>query len=140
MLNQDRKTFLRTLGLAGAGALLLKGSSAQAGPVNGNPLRTEPGDRGLAKRVLRVAHLTDIHVKPEKIAEYGMAAALRAVNDMADRPDFVLNGGDAIMNAVAMTKPDVRNQWQRFYVIMKSENGLPLYNCIGNHDLGGWMP
>lgn len=140
MLKVDRKTFLRTLGVAGGGILLAGSSGLQATPpVSEHPGRTEPVNRGPANRVLRVAHLTDIHIKPEKIAEHGTTIALHEVNDMADKPDFIINGGDAIMNAVAMSKENVKGQWNKFNQVLKNENGLPVYNCIGNHDLFGWM-
>ena len=88
---------------------------------------------------MRVAHLTDIHVKPSRIAEYGMAAALNAVNNMKDKPDFIINGGDAIMNEGALTKGTVREQWGAFHNLINKENSLPVYHCIGNHDLYGFV-
>jgi 3',5'-cyclic AMP phosphodiesterase CpdA len=138
----NRKSFLSTMGLLGTGALLTSASRMPGVSVTqqtGNPLRTEPAISAPAKRVLRVAHLTDIHVKNERIAEYGMAAALHAVNSMKDKPDFIVNGGDAIMNAAALTKATVKEQWNCFNRILKNENSLPVYHCIGNHDLYGWM-
>lgn len=113
MERSNRKSFLKTLGILGGGSLLLK-SNVLASPViqaeSSSPLHTQPLSVSGAKRVLRVAHLTDIHIKNERAAEYGMAAALHAVNSMADKPDFIINGGDAIMNAASLTRDVVKDQ------------------------------
>ena len=139
MNGQNRKSFLRTLGLLGAGTLLAGGTSVPVQPGASKLEHTEPRRRSGTKRVLRVAHLTDIHVKPSRIAEYGMAAALHAVNSMTDKPDFIMNGGDAIMNEGALTKGTVKEQWSSFHNIIHKENSLPVYHCIGNHDLYGFI-
>ncbi|MES2559043.1 MAG: metallophosphoesterase [Bacteroidota bacterium] len=129
----DRRSFLKNIGLLGAGSLLAP-LSFKADAATPELLIT-PGQR---KRLLRVAHLTDIHVKPDKIAEAGFAAALSQVNELKDKPDFIMNGGDAIMNAVSFSKEQVRDQWNCFHRIMASHNSLPIHHCIGNHDLYGW--
>lgn len=142
MISQDRKSFLRTLSLLGAGTLLASGTPAPAITATEStspPLNTEPKRTGAAKRVLRVANLTDIHVKADRVAEYGMAAALHAVNKMDDKPDFIINGGDAIMNAAALAKSTIKDQWNTFNRLLKNENSLPVYHCIGNHDLYGFL-
>ena len=56
------------------------------------------------KKVLRIAHLTDIHLQPEDISANGMISALKYVNEMDDKPDIILNGGDSIMDALDATK------------------------------------
>ncbi len=136
---QNRKSFLNTLGIVSAGALFTSGMTVPAPQRNAEPVRTEPGGKSTAKRSLRVAHLTDIHIKPEKIAEHGMRSALQTVSEMADKADFIINGGDAIMNSVGATKSLVQQQWSAYHNIFKAENTLKTYNCIGNHDLFGWM-
>ncbi len=139
MGGQNRKSFLRTLGLIGAGTMLAKGNSVSSPTSPPKLQHTEPSHRNGANRVLRVAHLTDIHVKPSRIAEYGMAAALEAVNSMKHKPDFIMNGGDAIMNDGAITKGIIRDQWDSFHHLLKSDNSLPVYHCVGNHDLFGFL-
>lgn len=135
MNNLTRKSFIKNLGLLGAGGILGP-FAAQANQSNKH--FSYKNSHALKERVLRVAHLTDIHVKPEKIAEHGFASALRQVNNLDDKPDFIINGGDAIMNAVSFSKEQVRNQWNSFHTILRLENTLPVYHCIGNHDLYGW--
>ena len=98
--------------------------------------RTYPTPSGAA---LRVAHLTDIHVSPDRAAEFGMAASMTAVNNLKDKPTMIINGGDAIMNAATLTRGGIKDQWSSFHKLLKSDNDLPIYNCIGNHDLFGFL-
>lgn len=140
MDKQNRKSFLNALGIIGAGALLTSGMPVPVEQKNETPGRTEPViGKPTSKRALRVAHMTDIHIKPEKIAEYGMRASLQTLAALSDKADFIINGGDAIMNSVGATKSLVKEQWNQFNTIFNSENNLPVYNCLGNHDLWGWM-
>ena len=89
--------------------------------------------------IIRVAHLTDIHVEDTYLAKHGFASCLHAVNSLPQRPDFIINGGDAIMNAaLTFSKEKVKEQWGVFKNIISSENSIPIYHCIGNHDLYGW--
>jgi Icc protein len=120
----DRKSFLRSLALAGA--------------VVGLPsvaLRAADEKKPAAKRSLRVAHITDIHVMPGRVPEYGMAQALHGVNDAADKADFVIAGGDMVMDTCSGTRDKARAMWQTFHGIMKSDNSLDVHHTIGNHDL-----
>ncbi len=90
------------------------------------------------KRVLRLAHLTDIHVQPELNAERGMAACLHHAQSLDDPPQLILTGGDSVMDAMDQTLARATEQakvWQR---TLKSECSLPVHSCIGNHDVWGW--
>lgn len=91
------------------------------------------------KKVLRVAHLSDIHLKPGMVPESGMAKALHHVQQLKDRPDFIINGGDAIMDALGATKESTKTQFDLFKSILQKENSLPVYHTIGNHDVWGWF-
>jgi 3',5'-cyclic-AMP phosphodiesterase len=100
---------------------------------------TPPSVNPVRKRVMRVAHLTDIHVKPDKIAEAGMAKAFRSANALSPKPDFVLNGGDSIMDALEKSKEETQAQWKVYKSILKSDNSLSVVHTIGNHDIWGWF-
>jgi 3',5'-cyclic-AMP phosphodiesterase len=91
------------------------------------------------RRVLRAAHLTDIHVGPEKGAPVGMANALRHVQSLADPPDIILFGGDCIGDALYTPMEHVLPQWDIWDRVLKAEVKLPSYQCLGNHDIYGWM-
>jgi Icc protein len=118
-----RKAFLQSAAaIAGAGLLP---SFAEAG---------EP-----KKKPIRFAHLSDIHVKPGAIPEAGMAKALQHVQSLDKKVDFIINGGDAIMDALNADKQKTQIQWDLFRSILKKENNLPVYHTIGNHDVWGWF-
>lgn len=78
--------------------------------------------------------MTDIHLQPEKNAIQGFHKAIDYVNEI--KPDFVIFGGDNIMDASAQT-------WTRsdsLYSLLDSMQGffnMLIYTTIGNHDLFG---
>jgi len=86
---------------------------------------------------LDVVFLTDVHVKPTDIAQEGMRRAFRLANKL--KPDFILNGGDSIMDAMAADKEKTTVQWNVWKKILSEENRLPIYHAIGNHDAWGWQ-
>jgi 3',5'-cyclic AMP phosphodiesterase CpdA len=90
------------------------------------------------RRVLRVAHLTDVHVQPELRAPEGMAACLRHVQELADRPDLILSGGDHVMDCVRQPRERTRVQWDLWKQVVAAETSIPVRACIGNHDIWGW--
>ena len=133
-LKQNRKSFFKTLGMLGAGTILSNSAFSKA-----QIFENFDSEKLIApKRSLRVAHLTDIHVSKGKVPEYGMAYVLNETNNLLDKPDFIMNGGDAIMNAASLSSNHVKQQWNVFNHILKSENSLPIYHCIGNHDIFSW--
>lgn len=120
-----RKAFLRTAAAAIGGSLL---------PIN--PFAKTVVQTADRKPAVRFAHLTDIHVKPGIIPPAGTAKAFRDVNTRD--VEFWINGGDAIMDAFDKSKSDTQRQWDTLLKLLKSDNGLPVYHCLGNHDVWGW--
>lgn len=90
------------------------------------------------KRVLRLAHLTDIHVQPEKRAGEGMAACLKHVSELADKPDLILTGGDHVMDSFEATFDRTKTQWDLFTKTLADGMNIPVRSCVGNHDAWGW--
>ena len=88
--------------------------------------------------VLRIAHLTDMHILPEEVAKEGLARAIRQVQRFSPKPDFILNTGDCIMDGLRTSKEEALNQWKTFLDIFSAECSIPVYHCIGNHDVWGW--
>ena len=91
------------------------------------------------KPPIRVAHLTDMQVKPGIDIEAGVAKAMHHAQILVPEIDFIINGGDAIMDALAADKEKTQQQWDLFTSILKKEISLPIYHCIGNHDIWGWF-
>ena len=119
----NRKTFVRNIGLAVTGAGLLP-SVAQAKSK---------------KKSIRFAHLTDIHVKKGEIPETGMAKAFHHAQSLSPKVEFIMNGGDSIMDALQADKQKTQEQFQLYKTILQNENSLPIYYTIGNHDIWGWF-
>ena len=124
----DRRSLLKNLGL---GALIgvLPGTQALAS-VTDSIIKPK-------KRVLRFAHLTDVHLEPEMKAPEGLAKCLHHIQSQKDAPAFIMNTGDCIMDALKQPKDRVEVQWNLWHNLMKSDNSLPLEYCIGNHDCWG---
>ncbi len=91
------------------------------------------------KRVLRFAHLTDIHVQPERNAEAGMTACLHAVQGMDDAPELIVTGGDSVMDVFGRRGAARNNAQKEIYQrVLRDECSLPVRGCIGNHDVHHW--
>ena len=56
------------------------------------------------KTPIRVAHLTDMHVKPDKNIEVSVAKAMHHAQILVPEIDFIINGGDAIMDSLEADK------------------------------------
>jgi Icc protein len=91
-----------------------------------------------SKRVVRLAHFTDIHVQPEKNAPEGMKSALLHCQSLKDKPDLLVTGGDLIMDSFAANRERTKKQWDLFTKILGDYCELPVEHCIGNHDVWGW--
>jgi 3',5'-cyclic AMP phosphodiesterase CpdA len=83
------------------------------------------------------AHLTDMHVQPELGAGDGFKQCIAAVNRLQPRPDFVITGGDLIMDALAVDRERIDVQIKLFDACCRDFE-LPVHHTIGNHDVGGW--
>jgi len=128
----NRRSLLKHLGLTGLSSVLL-GKAAVAEAI----LSPVADITNSAKRVLRFAHLTDVHMQPEKEAPKGLAACLHHLQNQQDRPSLLINTGDCIMDALRQDRDRVETQWQLWHQLMKNENSLPIQYCIGNHDCWG---
>jgi Icc protein len=79
--------------------------------------------------------LTDIHLCPELNAVEGFQKAIDTINKI--NPDFVLTGGDLIMDALGQTY----GRADSLYNLYKEVSGgfdMPVYNTMGNHEIFGW--
>lgn len=90
------------------------------------------------RRSLRIAHLTDIHLQPERNAPEGLIACLNQVHSLPDRPDLILNGGDAVMDIVSADARRACQLWDLWDRIIGENCVIPIEHCLGNHDLWGY--
>jgi len=81
------------------------------------------------------AFLTDIHVQPELNATEGLRKAIATVNEL--KPDFVITGGDLIMDALGQTYGRADSLYN-LYIETAEEFSMPVYNTMGNHEVFGY--
>lgn len=117
----QRRSLLKNIGLL-AGGLSLPDAA-------GDVAKKAPS------RVLRIAHITDIHVQTQLWAANGMARCLHHIQDLSVKPDLIFNGGDSIMGSSGSTQSKRSDEWKLFHKVMKDDNSLPLFSAIGNHDI-----
>jgi Icc protein len=97
-----------------------------------------PPFRGFAKPTLRIAHLTDVHLKPEGEAIDRFTACLKAVNSLHHKPDVIFQGGDIILDALSEDHKRVEAQYDLVAGLLEKNTDIPMEHCIGNHDIWGW--
>ena len=78
--------------------------------------------------------MTDIHLQPEQNAPQGFKQAMDSVNAL--NPDFVITGGDLIMDALGQTF-ERSDSLYNLYETMIKELKMPVYNSMGNHEIYG---
>jgi len=81
------------------------------------------------------AFLTDIHVQPEKHAAEGFQLAIDNVNAL--KPDFVITGGDLVMDTMNQDAERAVSLYD-LYFTTAANLSMPVHNTIGNHDHFGW--
>jgi 3',5'-cyclic AMP phosphodiesterase CpdA len=118
----SRRDFLTAGALLGA-ASLIKPVSAVAAPE---------------KTGLRIAHLTDTHIKPERRAAEGMAQALDSLKKLNPQPAFIVTGGDHVMDVLNCTPQRAEVQWKLYQKTLDENTKLKVYPVVGNHDVYGW--
>jgi 3',5'-cyclic AMP phosphodiesterase CpdA len=91
---------------------------------------------GERTRVLRLAHVSDIHMTPDYKAAEGLASCLHHIQEH-QKPDLIIFTGDAVFDSMATEEARVRVYWDLFARTWKSECSVPREACIGNHDIWG---
>ncbi|MBN7814439.1 metallophosphoesterase family protein [Algoriphagus pacificus] len=116
-----RRMFLTSAALLSAGVTI---------PGTAKTRPEEPKD----KPELVIAHITDIHIRPEEEIPQRAIAWLNEVKKQ--EPDFYLNGGDSIHDASYddVPKDRVLEQWEAWDLIKEQLEDKKIYSCIGNHD------
>ncbi|MBD3314847.1 MAG: metallophosphoesterase [Chitinivibrionales bacterium] len=85
-----------------------------------------------AQNRFRFVFMTDIHLQPERGAPEGFSRAIDSANALS--PDFVLLGGDLIMDAFKAPYDRSVLQYEMFTAQCSSFKS-PVYTAIGNHEL-----
>ncbi len=117
---------------------MVAGATASLPVHSGEAAEATTSEKRARRRVVRLAHLTDIHVQPEREAAAGMAACLQHVHGLADRPDLILNGGDMVMDTLGTDWARAKQQWDLWDRVLREDCKLRIVHCLGNHDVWGW--
>ncbi|ULT41160.1 metallophosphoesterase [Niabella defluvii] len=120
----ERRDALKSLAMV-AGSLTFSNKALHA---------FEPGRKD--RKVLTVAHITDVHIRPDYDAPNRFKNCLKQIVKH-HQPDFFLNGGDSIYDASynSVVRERVHELWNIWDDCWKSLNKkYDIYSCIGNHD------
>src|SRR5687768_5799110 len=118
-MTMNRREAIGVMGAAAFGAGITTPARSQT--ENGAPKRSR-------QRVVRIAHLTDIHVQPERRANEGMIACLHHLQGLAEPPDLIFTGGDSIMDCFEADEARTKLQWDLYRSILKDECSIRLYS------------
>jgi 3',5'-cyclic-AMP phosphodiesterase len=84
----------------------------------------------------RFVFMTDIHVQPELAGDEGFKQAIETVNNLDPKPEFIITGGDLIMDACKQNYERADSLYTMYSELCKNFT-MPVYNGIGNHELFG---
>lgn len=118
-------------------------ASSTAGLIVATNRRAEAAASDPAPRSLRIAHLTDLHIQPERAAAKGVAACLEHVQSLPETAgtaaaDLIITGGDTIMDCLETDRSRTKLQWDLWQRTKADHCSLPVKSVIGNHDVWGW--
>lgn len=120
-----RRELIKYLGLT-AGTVALSGSASILSTSEQNIKK---------KRVLRIAHITDVHIRPEENAPERFVKCLEEIKK--HKIDFFLNGGDSIFAADYdnIIRERVNELWEIWKDTTNSISNFEMHSCLGNHDM-----
>jgi 3',5'-cyclic AMP phosphodiesterase CpdA len=78
------------------------------------------------------AFLTDVHITPDRNAPQGFQLAIEKVDQL--KPDFVITGGDLIMDALGASRSRADSLYTLYTGLLKGFK-MPVHNTVGNHEL-----
>src|SRR5579863_2082533 len=84
---------------------------------------------------LRIAHLTDVHLKDKWDAPARFRRCLHHVQNQKPGVDLILNGGDIVFDMNKENLEAINAQWTLWHSTIKSDCSLPVYYALGNHDI-----
>lgn len=122
----QRRNLLKSAGLIAG--MLATGKTAVLAHEAGN---TKEKNK---QPVLRVAHITDVHIRSGDNAPERFKKNLEEIKKL--KVDFFLNGGDSIHDASYdnVKRETVTELWGIWDECLKPIQSYEIYSCIGNHD------
>lgn len=98
------------------------------------PASATPLAKPAANRLLRIAHITDVHILDQRNAEASFARVVAEINSLKDKPDLIINTGDTVMDENKQTKEVVTTRWNTWQKIVQP-NKIKMVSALGNHDV-----
>jgi Icc protein len=89
------------------------------------------------RRSFRFVHFSDIHIQPELGAPRGVSMAVKKVLELNPRPEFIITGGDHVMDLLQVSDARAETQFELYREAMKPLE-MPISHVVGNHDCFGW--
>src|SRR4051812_40824082 len=128
----DQTKLNRRQYLAGAAAAAVGGVASSLCRGDVPRVNSAAGAAGVArKRLLRVAHITDVHVFTKLDSDRGFAKCLNHLQGQSDLPEFILNGGDCVMESTRAPAASTEKQWDVWKRVWKAECSLPAAHVLG---------
>jgi len=121
-----RRGFLKYVGAVAGSAIIPGGVFAE-------------GDKQVAPEAFRFVHLADIHVQKELGGDRGFQQCLKVIHELKPRPEFILTGGDQVMDVSNVSEARAKELFD-LYTGIRKDSDIPFRECIGNHDVFGWHP
>jgi 3',5'-cyclic AMP phosphodiesterase CpdA len=120
-----RRNWLKQASLAAASVTALS--------YNGLAAIERPEKRKRA--ILKIAHITDVHIRPEENAIERFKNCLNEIKK--HKVDFFLNGGDSVyaVDYNHIKRERVHELWNIWENCIQEIEAFPIYSCIGNHDI-----
>lgn len=88
----------------------------------------------IKNQALRVAHITDVHLKDKWNAPARFEKCLNHIQQQKN-VDMILNGGDIVFDMNKENLDTINNQWTLWHNIIKANCSLPVRYALGNHDI-----
>lgn len=87
------------------------------------------------KKSMRIAHITDVHIRPENDIPRRAVETLETV--LQHDVDLFLNGGDSIHDASYddVSRERVLEQWEEWDRFVQMVDSYEVFSCLGNHDM-----
>jgi 3',5'-cyclic AMP phosphodiesterase CpdA len=68
-------------------------------------------------------------------AAKGFSRCLDHIQSLPDKPDLIINSGDAIMDAHRGGRSVAEKQWRLWSEVVEKELSIPIVQSLGNHDI-----
>jgi len=86
---------------------------------------------------LKALYVTDMHLSPA--IDHSRKAAEFLIDYLTKHPEIniLINGGDAVYDVAKLQYPAGEDLW-KFWGWFRDQVKIPVFNCLGNHDIYEW--